>query len=110
MPPLAPTQETIIMAEMDDFAERLSTRLLDQLRTDHEEAASRNAEFREAIRQEVAAIREIIAAMVAREEASKARIAALESQAAGATRGIIGLLIGFLGSAGAAIWGLLRDK
>jgi hypothetical protein len=110
MPPLAPTQETIIMAEMDDFAERLSTRLLDQLKADHEEAAKRNAEFREVIRQEVAAIRESIAAMIAREEACQRRLTSLESQAAGATRGIIGLLIGFLGSAGAAIWGLLRDR
>lgn len=102
-------REYRIMAELDDFAERLTTRLLDQLRTDHEEAASRNAEFREAIRKDVMAIREIIAGMIAREEASKARIAHLEQRVDSATGKFIGLLIGLLGSAGAAIWGLLRD-
>lgn len=109
MPPAAARERTV-MAELDDFAERLTTRLLDQLRVDHEEAASRNAEFREAVRKDVAAIREIIAGMIAREEASRARIAHLEARADSATGKFIGLLIGLLGSAGAAIWGMMRER
>jgi hypothetical protein len=98
------------MAELDDFAERLTTRLLDQLRTDHEESAKYNAQFRDDIRAQVAAIREAMAAMVAREEACAKRIESLEQRADSVTGKFVGLLLGLLGSAGAAIWGLLKDR
>lgn len=109
MPP-ATRERSSIMAEMDDFAERLTTRLLDQLKTDHEEAARNNALFRDEIREQVAAIREAQVGAAAREEASRARLTYLETRADSAAGKFVGLLIGLLGSAGAAIWGLMRER
>lgn len=109
MPPAA-ARERSVMAELDDFAERLTTRLLDQLKTDHEESAKYNAQFRDEIRSQVAAIRESMAAMVAREEGCALRLASLEQRADSAAGKFIGLLIGLLGSAGAAIWGMMRER
>jgi len=109
MPPAA-ARERSVMAELDDFAERLTTRLLDQLKSDHEEAARHNAQFRDEIREQVAAIREAQAGAAAREEASRARLTHLETRADSATGKFIGLLIGLLGSAGAAIWGMMRER
>lgn len=106
MPPAVMTTQEQAMAEMEDFAEKLTNRLLDQMRTDHEESARYNAQFRDEVRAQVAAIRESMAAMIAREEGCAKRLELLENKADSVTGKLIGLLLGVIGAMGAALLSL----
>lgn len=109
MPPAA-VRGIDAMAEMTDFAELLTNRLLDQIRMDHESSVKQDEKFRDEIRAQVSAIRESMAGSVARCDACCHRITSLESRADGASAKIWAMLLGLLTTGGAALWGWLREK
>ena len=121
MPPATMTQEILTMDDVKGLAEYLAKQLLDQMRIDHAEAAQSNEKFRQELSVRVAEIQTTVAVQCARTQAceiacekriltTEATVARLDAEQRSVSGRIIGLLLGLLGSAGAAIWGLMRDK
>lgn len=112
MPPAVTTQEQA-MAEMQDFAEEIGRKLLDQLKIDHAEAAAKNDAFRREIGERVNQIQVSVAVLTNRTDGLEKSVGAVnagqrehEGEHKGITAKIIGLMIAVMGAMGAALLSL----